>query len=325
MDAINPRYKEKLDRVSKIFSETKFVVNTRGRIDNKLHHTLKNIPRILSRNIIVITIPQEVEPLKNLLEELNIEVDEVWGIHHNYLGQARQDTLDRFKCNVVFIDDMFTFHAREHSDTGIETTYMLKQISKKNFNADKRESIMIDMFEWVVEKLNLGCFGVVGISNRPSNNNIKFDEVYNDRIGGFYGINYELFRTLKNDPKLDDMITKQDMYIILHFLQNGIPCVKSSKYAFNRSGGANSKGGCSIYRDVGLMDHDARALKSLFPQYVNLKDKSAISWKNVGDVKTFKDVMVQWKKAYTGEEVYKLCGYSQKEPITKDNTPNPYK
>lgn len=325
MEKINPEYQKKLERVSKIFKDTVFVVNTRGRIDKKLHHTLKNIPEILCKNIVVVTIPEEVEPLKNLLMELGIEVSEVWGVNHNYLGQARQDVLDRFKCNVVFIDDMFTFHAREHSDQGVETTYMLKQISKKNFSATKREQIMIEMFEWVVEKLDLGCFGIVGISNRPSNNNIKFDEVYNDRIGGFYGINYELFSQLPGEPKLDDMITKQDMYIILNFLRNGIPCVKSSKYAFNRSGGSNSKGGCSIYRDVNLMDHDAKKLQSLFPQFVNLKDKSASSWKNVGDVKTFKDVMVQWKKAYNGAPVHKLCDYKQECAITKENTPNPYK
>tara|TARA_R110000803_G_scaffold210835_1_gene284183 strand:+ start:48911 stop:49888 length:978 start_codon:yes stop_codon:yes gene_type:complete len=324
MENINPDYKLKLDRVDAIFKGTAFVVNTRGRVDDKLQHTLKNIPQILRDNIYVVTIPEEVDSLTELLDSLNISVLGVLGVSHNFLGQVRQDILDEFKCNVVFIDDMFTFHAREHSDTGIETTYMLKQISEKNFTAEKRESIMIEMFEWVVEKLNLSCFGIVGISNRPSNNNIKFDEVYNDRIGGFYGVNYDLYKSLKNSPKFDDIVTKQDMYMILNFLTNGIPCVKSSKYAFNRSGGSNSKGGCSIYRNVQLMEHDAIELKNMFPNFVNLKDKPTTSFKNVGDIKSFKDVMVQWKKAYNGLPIEDLCGYHQSEAITKENTPNPY-
>lgn len=309
------------DRVFDIFEEVQYVVVTRGRVDPKLQMTLKNIPHILRQYVLVATAPDEVDDLRQLLSDLNLEVDAVIGFEHNFLGQLRQQVVDGFKQNIVFIDDMFTFHAREHSDTGVETKYMLKQLSEKNFTEERREEIMVDMFEWVTCKILTGKFGMVGISNRPSNNNILWDEVYNDRIGGFWGINYEIYSNMDNPPQMDTVITKEDMHLELSMLIEGIPVVKSSTYAFNRSGGANSNGGCSLYRNVDLMEHDALQLKELFPDYVHIKDKPAKSWGNVGDRETFKDVTIQWKKAYSGPPVHEVCGYKPKEGRTKQNYP----
>lgn len=317
---------DKSERIYNIFKDVIYVIVTRGRVDKKLQMTLKNIPPILRQYILVATAPDEVEDLRTLLEnDLNIEVDCVLGVEHNFLGQLRQTLVDKFKCNIVFIDDMFTFHAREHSDTGVETKYLLKQVSEKNFTVESRERIMIELFEWVTSKINSGKFGMVGISNRPSNNNILWEEVYNDRIGGFWGINYDLYSNMENPPQMDTVITKEDMHLELSMLIEGIPVVKSSTYAFNRSGGSNSRGGCSLYRNVDLMEHDALQLKKIFPDFVHIKDKPAKSWGNVGNRETFKDVTIQWKRAYSGKPVEEICGYTPNEGRTKQNYPNLYK
>lgn len=321
MDKVNPEYQKKLDRVFNIFEDVQYIVVTRGRIDPKLHHTLKNIPHILRQYIVVVTSVNEVEPLDKLFDVLGIKVEAIVGIDHEHIGELRHKIITMFGCNLVMIDDQFTFHAREHSDQGVETTYMLKQISKKNFSAEERERIMMEMFEWTTKKILSGKFGMVAISNRPSNNNMQYDEIYNDRIGGYWGINWEVYSNMTVVPDMSKMKTKEDMYFELCCLQQGIPVVKSSTYAFNRSGGANSKGGCSRFRDLACMTADAEKIQFMFPDFVNLKDKPAQSWGNFGEADTFKDVTVQWKRAYTGLPVADVIGYKPNPARTKQNYP----
>ena len=293
------------------------VISTSGRVDIKLQQTLKNLPSFITEKIIVTCPKVELEPLKKLIETLDIKVAGVMGIDHNNLSELRNLLINKLKRNVLFIDDNMNFHAREYSDIGGETKYLLKGLNDKYFSKQLQEKLFYEMFGWITEKLNSGHFGMVGLSSRAGNNFIKTEEVYNNRICAFWGVNYDNY-IKAGSPDLGTISTKQDFFLELSFLKAGIPCVKTSTFAYDKCGGSNAKGGCSRYRDIDRMDNDSRKLVECFPQNVSIVIKDASKWSNL-DGETFNDVKIGWKKAYSGKPVEEIVGYKNKDSRTKEN------
>lgn len=294
------------------------VVTTSGRADVKRQETLKNLPSIITKKVIVTTKPNEVEKLKKVYKQLNIVVKKVIGVEHNTISDLRQFVMSTFKRNIIFIDDNINFHAREWSTTGKETKGLLKGINSKYFNDNKKNRIFLEMFTWIVSMLESNEYGVVGISARAGNNTAKKGVDYNSRIFAFWGVNYKLWESI-GKPDMRDTKTKEDFVLQLMFLTNGIATIKNNNFAFDKCGGANSSGGCSSYRSIELMNKEAVMVKQMFPEYIEIVEKPNKRWNYENDEDgTFKDLRIKWKKAYSGD-VTKLTTYTDIPVRTKGN------
>lgn len=87
----------------------------------------------------------------------------------------------------------------------------------------------------------------------------------------------------------------EDFDAILQLLTKGIPNVVFMKYIVKCSE-TNSDGGCSAWRTVEYHNESQKKFQALWPQYVDLKEKTVTSgpWKG----KTKLNVNVAWKRAY---------------------------
>ena len=267
---------------------------TRGRVDRQvtLHH-LSDAPVILGRMTIVCHPGEEAR----FRSDWGVKC-KIMALPVDNIGEVRQQCMEQSdKDYIVFIDDSLNFHVRAESGRDVATKYPLKVMTNKHFTKMQRRDYLVDMFGWIIEMLQTDDYGMVGISRRSGNQNVEGEVVYNSRICSFWGINRKLFNTLDNGPRFSDMVIKEDFYIALHFLTNGIPIVLNYKYAYGRAGGANSIGGCSIYRKLALSNESAFILKRHFPGFVNVRVKSTKSWQGDFGDKAY-DVMVNWKKAY---------------------------
>lgn len=269
---------------------------TRGRVDKNLQVTLRVLHPEVREQIIMVCHPGEKrEHEKNWGDQLR-GIIEVGG---NHIGEIRQKCIDSSDSDyIIFIDDSLDLHVRAESEKGTVTDYPLKGMIEKHFSYDSITKFQMDMFSWMEEKLVSGKYGMVGISRRSSNcHHLDSDELENERVCSFWGINRKLFNSLPGKPKFSSMPLKEDFYIVLNFLTNGIPIITSYKYGYDRIGGANSKGGCSIYRKLDLSNKSAEMLKSYFPDFVQIVEKGTKSWGGEFGAKAI-DVRVSCKKAY---------------------------
>lgn len=268
---------------------------TRGRTEINLQATLSMLPIELKKLLIIICHPGE-----EIFFEDNYgdQVLDIIPLEASHIGEVRQKCIDSsYSDYIIFIDDSLNFHVRADSETGTITKYLLKGMIVKHFHKDTIDNYIIKMFLWIAEHLYNDKYGMVGISRRPSNNFVKQDIKLNDRVCSFWGINRKLFNSLFNNPKFSDMQLKEDFYISLHFLINGIPLITSYKYAYDRIGGSNTIGGCSIYRNLENSNKSAYKLYKYFPDFVKIREKSVKSWGGEFKKKAI-DVIVYNKKAY---------------------------
>ncbi len=267
---------------------------TRGRMDTKLQATLNVLPDDLKEYLIIVCHPGE----EGWFEENYGNVKQVLPMEATHIGEVRQKCIDLADTdNIIFVDDSLKFNVRAKTEHGVETKYLLKGMTEKHFRKETIDAFLVDMFFWIIEQLFSDEYGMVGISRRPSNNFVEPNFKLNDRICSFWGINRKLFNSLPDSPKFSDMQLKEDFYISLHFLTNGIPNITSYSFAYDRAGGANTKGGCSIYRNLANSNKSALELQKHFPDFVKIREKSVKSWGGEFE-ETAMDVTVSSKKAY---------------------------
>lgn len=281
-----------------MLDKTTIYIPTMGRIDEQT--TLRVLPNEVRRHVVVACPPNEVDLLKARWGESVCDVRIINGRH---IGFVRQRCIEDSPSDyIIFVDDRLDFHVRAKSEKGIATKYPLKVLTDTHFTEKTRAQHVTDMFTWMAEQLFTDKYGMVGVSRRSSNNQrhgegAQPEAVYNERICSFWGLNRKLYNQLDGTPKFSDMMLKSDLYITLHFLTNGIPTISTHKYAYGRKGGANSRGGCSVYRDSKRLTESARLLKQHFPPFVTLSNKGTKSWKgDFGDITV--DVIVHYKRAY---------------------------
>lgn len=277
-----------------MFENTVVILNTRGRVDKQF--TLSCLIDEILEHIIIVCYPGEFELL-----------NEHWGhkvmgiIEHpnnlNNIGSIRQWCIDTFDnvSNIIFIDDNIKFSVRLNSEKGENCKFPLHQLIDKHFTQSTIKFVQLEMFKWIIDNLNTNEYGMVGISQRSGNNNELKDYNINSRIYAFWGVNLDLYNSIPQ-RKLSDVELKEDFYLTLHFLTNSIKTITSYKYAFDKCGGANSKGGCSTYRTIDKHNESSKILKQHFPNYVSIVEKNTKSW-NGFDNKSL-DVRINWKKAY---------------------------
>lgn len=267
---------------------------TRGRVDRQI--TLKKLPSVILNNVIIACHPGEEQ---ELTRQWGKQIKAVVPMAANNLSIKRQMCMELSPTDyITFVDDSLDFHVRSDSEIGPPTKYPLKTMTPLHFTPSTLEHHYYTMFNWILTQLKTDRYGMVGISRRCFNaTKLDVEVTYNERICSFWGINRKLYNTLEGHPKFSDIALKQDLYIMLHFLINGIPTVVNYTYAYGRVGNSNSKGGCSLYRTKELYEQVARQFKDMFPQFVKLHDKSTHSWVGEFDEKTI-DIIIQCEKAY---------------------------
>jgi len=286
-----------LDKMVLVNDSFQLTMTTRGRVDMELQKTIFNLPELVVNFLTVVTHPDEIEDLRKLYKDNDIEVFNLIAIPHDDIGELRHKIIESAGRNVFFIDDSLSFHVRYKEDFDITTKFLLKKLSPKYFTEQHMEDYFIDGLMWVKEMFETKDFGIVGWSYRPSNNNLDTYNVLNSRTNAAWGVDYDYYQAV--DADMSKYRSKQDLYLGLKFLTSGVPIIKNSTWASDRMGGNNSEGGCSLYRTKNVSEEDAVKLHGEFPQYITFVEKSLNSWKNYeGD--TILDVRIQWKKAFSG-------------------------
>jgi len=273
-------------------------IPTRGRpLEQK---TLRYIPRIIRQHVIVVCDPGEQNVIRSEWKDSIKDVIEV-GVCN--LSQKRQRCIELSEQDhIIFADDNCSFHTIHPSDKGAITKFPLKGLIEKNFSYKARMYHIGRLFDLIDQDLKSEEFGMIGVAHRRDHMSVVRETPYpafklNERFYGIWGINRVKMNALPNAPKFDDVVLKQDFYMILQFLTNGIPVKKIYEYAFDKTGGANMKGGCSTYRTIELLKDEAYRLKGMFPAFVHLKRKSAKSWGGI-NTEYIIDVTIDCKKAY---------------------------
>lgn len=267
---------------------------TRGRVDKQI--TLSQLPDSVLQNVWIVCHPGEQ---RSLYDVWGKRVKRITPVAAAHIGEVRQWCVDNSDSDyITFVDDSLDFHIRAESETGTVTDFPLKGIIEKHFTLPTRERYVFEIFNWIRHQLRTDKYGMVGVSRRSDNcHHLEDNTVLNSRMCSFWGLNRKLYRTLEGAPQFSSMPIKEDFYIYIHFLLNGIPSITSYKYAYGRvGGGPNSPGGCSIYRNTEMSIEAAEKLKRLFPNFITLKKKGTKSWKDFGD-KT-DEVVIKHKQAF---------------------------
>lgn len=279
-----------------MLENVRIYIPTRGRTDKKQQQTLKNLHQDLHKFVTLVCYPGEKEfHFKNF----GNSIGEIIEVDHSHIGDLRQKCIDMSDTDIIlFLDDNLDFHTRKESEKGTTTMYPLKGMIEKHFKKESIKNFQLEMFEWIAEKLRSEKYGMVGVSRRSDNcYHLDEEEKLNDRVCSMWGINRKIYNSLPNHPKFSDVSLKEDFYIILHFLTNGIPLISSYNFSYGKPSGANSKGGCSLYRKIEASNESAHILFKHFPEFVTVTEKGTKSWGGeFGE--TALDVRVNWKKAY---------------------------
>lgn len=276
-------------------NNTQLVITTRGRTD--FQPTLRNLAPELRRCVTLVCYPGE---RKQHIHNWGGKVDAI--IEHptqlTHLGQIRTWCIEHLSSNrnVILIDDNLNFHARISPDHGEGCEYPLIPIIEKHFTKNTITRIQQQMFMWIVQQLNTNHYGIVGVSQRSGNHNVRVDFLENTRTYALWAVNKKLYNQIA-PHYYTQFPSKNDFCLALEFLTAGIPTIVTYQYAFGKQGGANNKGGCSVYRTVKLFNDATKELKQLFPAFVTIRQKSTKSWRGAFKDNTL-DATIKWKKAY---------------------------
>lgn len=269
-------------------------VITRGRVDNQIF--IEDLPPIIRELITIVCHPGELDAHRKRWRGKVANIIE-YGKNCTHIGMARNWFMNYCRKNhiryAIQIDDNVRFAT--HSDgKKIKFNLSLKNI-RNNFNEDEQIFIYSEMFFWMIDALRSG-YGICGVSHRSGNNRKEKDIEENTRLFAVWGIDVD--RYFEVGAKFTDLPTKEDFYIQLAFLTNGIKTVCNNCYTFEKARGANSSGGCSVYRNAKNVDNDAIELKRLFPDFVTIVNKSNSNWSNMDGNETRKECIIKWKKAF---------------------------
>lgn len=272
----------------------KIILLTRGRVDKQ--KTLENLPILIKKLITIVCYPGEKQQhLKN------------WGgmvegvVEHSKqcknLGDIRHWVMVNYKdYNIIFLDDNLSFSCRYDI---INRNFSLKNKIyniKNNFSEEIKIEIFIEMFYWIISKLRKG-YGISGISSRSGNNRKTKEEEENTRIFAIWGINSKKYFEVGNFFNKKGISSKEDFYVELSFLTNGIKIISNNCFAFDKVSGANQNGGCSTYRTLEYSNNCSINLKNEFPDFVRLTEKESNNWGGDFNGKRI-EVICQWKKAF---------------------------
>lgn len=276
-----------------MFNNVRIIINTRGRIDRQI--TLEHLRDNIRRHITLVCYPGERVTLSRQWRNKVQKIIE-HPVNLTHLGAIRHWCIDAFKENIIiFMDDNMGFHAREKVDYGPGTIFPLVPVISKHYTDASIERIHSDVFQWMINKLSNGQYGIAGTSSRTGNHNHPGEEEENTRFFAMWGVNKIIYNRV--GPYLyASYPIKQDFCLGLEMATAGVKNIVSYKYAHDKSA-SNSAGGVSVYRTVNMFNEYAQRLKRQFPQFVTLRHKPTKSWGGNFELYAW-DVTIQWKRAY---------------------------
>jgi len=179
---------------------------------------------------------------------------------------------------VVMLDDDLTFSMRKGK--GIK----LSRCEPEDLNG---------MFQLLRKWMKEEEYMHVGISRQGGNNHVEENHIDVHRMNNAYAYDAKRFR--EAGVRFDRLLVMEDFDVTLSLLRMGYPNRVTYKYAWSQKA-SGAQGGCSSYRTREVQADAARKLSELHPGCVRVVEKTSKSgWEGM---KTRKDVVISWKKAY---------------------------
>jgi len=195
-------------------------------------------------------------------------------------SQIRQYIINNFKEEYhIIADDDLRFYKR------------IKNPSATSGLALQKTEDVAPILNIIIGLLEQG-FTHGGLSERFGNVFHENDIKYDTRCTRFHFYNRDIL--CRQNFKLDDVVTKQDLHSILSMLELGF----SNAVIYNfcqEQDGDNSSGGCGWYRTKEVTNQQAEHFVTLHPKFSKVIEKNVV-WNGVKG--KIKDVRIQWKKAF---------------------------
>lgn len=176
----------------------------------------------------------------------------------------------------ILMDDDLAFACRRHDDP---TRFLHSE-------PEETAKALIKM-EGLLDK-----FAHVGMLGREGGNRVTEPIVYCTRMMRVLGYRKSIVHD-KVGARFDRLPIKQDFDMTLQLLRAGYDNAVLATHVQNQAG-SNTSGGCSVYRNPGMMRTASIQLAKLHPGFVKVVEKETkAAWG--GGVRT--DVQIAWKKA----------------------------
>jgi len=195
------------------------------------------------------------------------------------------------KGKIIFMDDNITFSVRLE---GYKTPRVL---NKNNFTDSEILEHQTNMFNWLWDSLDKKNIGIAGISFRPFNRIGMEDIENNKRFFAIWGLDCKKYYSQKGSTIfMSDWPIKEDFAAGIAIRKMGYNILVTNKFAFDKTSGSNSKGGCSNYRNVDLMNSEAKRMAEMFPDIITIKTRNNNNWGGDFEGKESLDVIIHWSK-----------------------------
>lgn len=109
---------------------------------------------------------------------------------------------------------------------------------------------------------------------------------------------YDASVLLKEKVSFNRLPLQQDFDMTLQLLRKGYKNCVLCAWVHNQNG-SNAKGGCSSFRTIDMLNHNARELAALHAPFVKVVEKHT---KTAWGGQSRMDVVVQWKQAYQSSQ-----------------------
>jgi hypothetical protein len=249
-------------------------IPTRGRIGLNKQITLREFRDKLPSVRPIIVCPAYEAP------EHSKYHDYVWPCPVEGIGPTRQWIIEQSKTNgVLMLDDDLYFSMRENP---FEPRPLIQCHD------------LGPLMQWVSDQLDRG-YVHGGISARQGNQNILFPWTDCLRVNNAHLFNRDVY--LREGIRFDRLPVMEDFDVTLGLLVRGYPNRVAYHYCWSQRGSGLS-GGCSSYRTPEVQAEAAEKLHQLYPRFVKIVEKTAISGGSVFAGKPRTDVNIYWVKAW---------------------------
>lgn len=273
----------------KINKDIFIALATRGRVDAQ--KTLERLhPKIL-KQVSLFCHPGELKLHQKNWGDKVKDIQE-YDSNAKNIGEIREWlAYNAPKGKIIFMDDNITFSVRLE---GYKTPRVL---NKNNFTDSEILEHQTNMFNWLWDSLDKKDIGIAGISFRPFNRIGMEDIERNKRFFAIWGLDCKKYYSQKKNPVyMSDWPIKEDFATGIAIRKMGYDILVTNKFAFDKTSGSNSKGGCSNYRNVDLMNSEAKRMAEMFPDIITIKTRNNNNWGGDFKDKESIDVIIHWSK-----------------------------
>jgi len=253
-----------------------------GRADTQ--HSYRRIPKAWRKNVVIVVPRGEGDAYRE-----HIKVAEVAECPMKGIGKTRQWIIDNNESKyIMMIDDDLYFYTR---------------IEPRGVALRTCEFVDVDrMLKYLVNCMSKQGWVHGGVAKRTEISFFHCDHREVARINNFHFMQGRKVASLKKyGVRFDLLPLMEDFHFTLSLFERGIPNILVIDYVWNQPG-SHSQGGCSTYRTMELQAKASRMLHKLHPDTVQVVEKQIVGKDNWEEMKVRVDVVVQWKKAYSGKD-----------------------